>query len=66
MTDKQIAHWLRFAVGLAFGLGIGIDSFVNGRSALWAYGLPAVILLLTIADFTRYVLGKKDEPLGRR
>ena len=66
MTDKQIAHWLRLTVGVAFGLGIGIDSFVNGRSALWTYGLPGVILLLTIADFTRYILGRKDEPLGRR
>ena len=66
MTDKQIAHWLRLAFGVAIAAGLGIDSFINGRSLLWTYGLPGVVLLLTIADFARFLMRREHETPGLR
>jgi len=53
--QKAVAHWLRFVLGVAMALAVGIVSYMAGGGALLTYVLPLIIGLLVLADFIGFL-----------
>src|SRR5262249_6905687 len=60
MTRRGLANKLRLVLGVALAIGVGLASHMAEGNTLLTYGLPAIILILTLADFTGYLASRDD------
>ena len=61
VIQNRLANWLRFVLGLVLALGVGVYFRFTDGGKLLIYGLPAAILLITIADFIGYLRSSQRE-----
>jgi Flp pilus assembly protein protease CpaA len=61
MTRRGIANWLRLVLGVVMAIGAGLVSYMAEGSTLLTYGLPAIILIITLADFIGFLASRIDQ-----
>jgi hypothetical protein len=61
MTRRGLANKLRLVLGVAMAIGVGLASYMAECSTLLTYGLPAIILIVTLADFIGYLASRDDQ-----
>ena len=55
MFSRRSANWIRFVLGIAIALGLGIDSHFADRGAVLTIVEPGIILIVTLADLIGYL-----------
>jgi hypothetical protein len=61
MTRRGLANKLRLVLGVAMAIGVGLASYMAECSTLLTYGLPAIILIVTLAGFIGYLASRDDQ-----
>ena len=61
MTRRGSANRLRLVLGVAMAVVFGLASYMAEGGTLLTYGLPSIILILTLADFIGYLTSREDE-----